>query len=166
LIQLDEASFDLLNIPPSDEYTSYLRRFGRQITQTAIQTGQDNRSITTQTDDWKVQNRWSECPPNHFKENGVNLPSPNVESPKFLQFLRKTSHLIDELLGETLYSFDGPQVTDIPKISFLKDANVVAISADDQSKTVCLAYVLVKPICKLYYTFIAVYRIGSPYCIG
>ncbi|TPX41900.1 hypothetical protein SeMB42_g05354 [Synchytrium endobioticum] len=62
-VDLDFASFDLLDLPPMNEYHVYLKSFATMnANPVGIQTNQDGLEQEVQTDDWLVEDKWSQAP--------------------------------------------------------------------------------------------------------
>ncbi|KAJ3175721.1 WD repeat-containing protein 60 [Irineochytrium annulatum] len=76
LIEFDVAIYpDIFDLPPMNEYDLYIRSYGAQNTkQAAVQLNEDNVDVEVQTDDWTVEDKWSQCPPDQLVESGTGKP--------------------------------------------------------------------------------------------
>ncbi|KAJ3051789.1 hypothetical protein HK097_007193 [Rhizophlyctis rosea] len=84
LIELDVAMYDILELPPLNEYELYIRNYGTSNTvQASTQSNEDLLDRDIQTDDWLVEDKWSQAPSDMTAEVGSSLPElPWMEAKK------------------------------------------------------------------------------------
>ncbi|KAL4229411.1 WD repeat-containing protein 60 [Mactra antiquata] len=71
MLDLDYASFDIMDLPPVNEYDLYIRAFGSSDTRQAyVQTNEDNTDRDIQTEEIDVRQKWTQHPPEDFKGYG------------------------------------------------------------------------------------------------
>lgn len=71
MLELDFASFDILDLPPVKEYDLYIRAFGRSDTRQAyVQTNDDNIDRDIQTEEIDYRSKWTQYPAEDFKGSG------------------------------------------------------------------------------------------------
>ncbi|KAI8618361.1 hypothetical protein BC830DRAFT_1109188 [Chytriomyces sp. MP71] len=83
LIDFDVAIYDIFEMTPLNEYEQYIRDFGSSNTaQASTQCNEDNAEVEIQTDDWFVEDKWTQAPQEAMKdcESGrPDLPSLDLE---------------------------------------------------------------------------------------
>ncbi|KAJ3045875.1 WD repeat-containing protein 60 [Rhizophlyctis rosea] len=137
LIELDIATYDILDLPPLNEYELYIRNYGSSNTvQASTQSNEDLLDRDVQTDDWLVEDKWSQAPADITADVGASLPdlpwaegrrgkrdeedggaggggkdkrkrpivlgSVNVDAVRLIEFLRRSSQVMDVLLEENV----------------------------------------------------------------
>ncbi|KAJ3282961.1 WD repeat-containing protein 60 [Borealophlyctis nickersoniae] len=125
LIELDVGIYDIFDLAPLNEYELYIRNYGSSNTvQAYTQSNEDSIEHEVQTDDWDVEDKWCQAPPDLSVDVGSGAPElpwlqlPNrksaeekraervklsnvkVDSARLLGFLRKASQVMDVLLDE------------------------------------------------------------------
>ena len=71
MIELDLVSHDMLNLSPLSEYEVYVKKFGSDdARQVAVQTGEDNAEVDTQTDGVPSSSVWVQWPPEDLRGYG------------------------------------------------------------------------------------------------
>ncbi|KAJ3258809.1 WD repeat-containing protein 60 [Chytriomyces hyalinus] len=128
MIDLDVAVFDIFEMQPLNEYEQYIRDFGSSnATQVSTQTNEDSSSLETQTDDWNVEDKWTQAPQEFLKDSDSGRPelphlesermawdrqekraaaiqkrlnSSNLDSISLLRFVRSVGQIVDVLLEE------------------------------------------------------------------
>ncbi|KAI8902264.1 hypothetical protein BC833DRAFT_426711 [Globomyces pollinis-pini] len=127
LIQLDFAIYDIFELTPMNEYELYVRNYGsHHSTHSITQTNEDQSEVDIQTDDWYVNDRWTQNPPHQLIDYGIEPPSlpwmtkgkterqkssktttiTQIEEtashgPRLGPFLERSSRLIESLLDES-----------------------------------------------------------------
>ncbi|KAJ3068367.1 hypothetical protein HDU98_008454, partial [Podochytrium sp. JEL0797] len=75
MIQLDVAIFDVFEMAPLNEYEQYIRDFGASNTaQVSTQWNEESTTTEVQTDDWCVQDKWTQAPPEELRDAGDGRP--------------------------------------------------------------------------------------------
>jgi hypothetical protein len=125
LITFDISSFIIFDFAPLNEYDLFVRNFGTAgVCHGFTQTSDEYVENYMQTDDWDIMNKWTEAPPNQYLDAGTDdcqldwLINKSSKQPKeapplnyenkgfinnkyeFIDFLRKTSKLIETILDE------------------------------------------------------------------
>ncbi|KAI9330285.1 hypothetical protein BDR26DRAFT_807447 [Obelidium mucronatum] len=76
LISFDVAIFDIFEMAPLNEYEQYIRDFGASnTTQASTQWNEDAGTLEVQTDDWCVEDKWTQAPQEELKDCGSGRPS-------------------------------------------------------------------------------------------
>ena len=71
MIELDIVIYDMFHLPPVSEYELYVKKFGSDGTrQVAVQTGEDNLEVDTQTEPISMSTIWVQWPPEDLKGYG------------------------------------------------------------------------------------------------
>eukprot|EP00842_Homolaphlyctis_polyrhiza_P005601 jgi/Hompol1/6041/HPOL_004813-RA len=129
LIDLDFVFFEIFDLSPLNEYELYIRNYGiSNAAQATTQTNDDCIDREVQCEDWTVEDKWTQCPPEQFLDCDACRPelpwlqdsrdsqsdsrgqtrrmdggdwSVHVVDPVHLaKFLRKSSQVIEVLLEE------------------------------------------------------------------
>ena len=108
LIELDEAKFDLFDMPPVKEYEMYMRSYGTaNAMQAAVQTNDDNIEKEIQTEDIEYKTKWTQ----HPAEDSLGVGGEDADatkhadeiafdSVKLSRFIKEAGRVIETLLGE------------------------------------------------------------------
>lgn len=93
--------FDLLNLSPLNEYELYIRSYGSSnAVQISTQWNEDRIDQETQCSEWEVEDKWTQM--GYIKEVGfandketdcADGRGGNIDSVKFINFLRKSSQV-------------------------------------------------------------------------
>ncbi|KAJ3030359.1 UNVERIFIED_CONTAM: hypothetical protein HDU68_009284 [Siphonaria sp. JEL0065] len=129
LISFDVAIFDIFEMAPLNEYEQYIRDFGASNTaQASTQWNEDSTTLEIQTDDWCVEDKWTQAPQEELKDCGSGRPdlpgllaeqsawdktekknailhqrkmnSTTLDSIGLLRFIRQVGQVVDVLLEE------------------------------------------------------------------
>ncbi|XP_053408789.1 cytoplasmic dynein 2 intermediate chain 1-like isoform X3 [Mercenaria mercenaria] len=80
MLELDYASFDILDLPPVNEYDLYIRAFGSSDTRQAyVQTNDDNIDRDIQTEEIDARQKWTQHPPEDFNGCGRGDGEKDIE---------------------------------------------------------------------------------------
>ncbi|RKO93936.1 WD40-repeat-containing domain protein, partial [Blyttiomyces helicus] len=75
LIELDICVYEIFDLAPMNEYELYIRSFGSSnAVQVATQSNEDTIDQEMQTDDWDVEDKWVQIPPEQFTDVGTGTP--------------------------------------------------------------------------------------------
>lgn len=149
LIELDIVAYTLMDIAPMNEYELYIRSFGSSNSvQACTQWNEDRGERETQTDDWEIEDKWTQAPSEGMKDSDSAIPvlpwydttellakqenldrrkhridttNPNqADSLKLVKFLRKSSQVFDLLLEENTIDagLKGNHVEQIDNVPF------------------------------------------------
>ncbi|ORY51014.1 hypothetical protein BCR33DRAFT_501201 [Rhizoclosmatium globosum] len=136
LIGFDVAIYDIFEMAPLNEYEQYIRDFGASNTaQVSTQWNEEDGTMETQTDDWCIEDKWTQAPPEELKDSGSGRPelpwlsaeqtawdkaekrskllnqkrmnSAVLDSIGLLRFIRQAGQVVDVLLEENTYGQGG-----------------------------------------------------------
>lgn len=98
MLELDFASFDMLDLPPVNEYDLYIRAFGSSDTRQAyVQTNDDNIDRDIQSEEIDVRQKWTQHPPEDFKGYGRGDGEKDVEDEEESLVKQHTEHDVGKL---------------------------------------------------------------------
>lgn len=117
LIQLESVGFDILDMPPVNEYNLYIKNFGNSnTTQVSVQCNEDNLDQDVQTDIADVVTKWTQHPPQDLKCSGSEeiisennfagndrqtfLSTLRVDTLRVTKFIKRASKLVEAILNE------------------------------------------------------------------
>ncbi|TPX37409.1 hypothetical protein SmJEL517_g00465 [Synchytrium microbalum] len=123
-VDLDFVSFDLFDLAPMNEYEVYIRNYGLlNAAQVGTQTNQDGVEQDAQTEDWLVEDKWSQAPSwelpttsttnngygntprtsrDNLNQDSSRLLKPAIPNPIRLdRFLQKARSVMEVLLDES-----------------------------------------------------------------
>ncbi|KAJ3378342.1 hypothetical protein HDU84_007642 [Entophlyctis sp. JEL0112] len=82
MIALDVAIFNIFDMAPLNEYEQYIRDFGASNTvQAATQCNEDACEQELQTEDYFMEDKWTQAPPEELRDSGSG-PPPSIPSLK------------------------------------------------------------------------------------
>jgi hypothetical protein len=99
-VEFDVISLELFDLPPLTEYKLYIRNFGNNnAVQVYVQTGEDDASVDTQTDEIEMDNKSVQFP--EITSQITNSDVLNInDTLKLVNFITKTSQVCEALLEE------------------------------------------------------------------
>lgn len=117
LIQLESVGFDILDMPPVNEYNLYIKNFGNSnTTQASVQCNEDNLEQDVQTDVPDVDSKWTQHPPQDLKCSGGEeaisnnklvgndrqnvLSTLRIDTLRVTKFMKRASKLIEAILND------------------------------------------------------------------